>query len=66
MSEEARFALYHCRRYGTEGYPIMERGGKWYVMGIRGLGKLGIGFDTREAAVSRWELFLDALREQVD
>jgi len=61
MAENEAFVLNQWSMFGSDGYPIIERGGRWWVDGIRGCGACPAGFRTKREAVAQWERYIDIL-----
>jgi len=61
MTENETFILSHWSMFGSEGYPIIRRGSRWWIDGIRGCGVFPSGFRTKREAVAQWESYIDIL-----
>jgi hypothetical protein len=61
LTEDERFVLTHWSMWGSTGYPVVKRGRKWWVDGIRGCGRCPAAFKTREDAWAQWERYVDVL-----
>jgi hypothetical protein len=61
MTENESFTITHWSRFGSDGYPIIKRGSRWWVDGIRGCGACPAGFRTKREAVAQWERYINIL-----
>ncbi len=61
MTENENSVLRHWSMFGSDGYPIIRRGSRWWVDGIRGCGACPSGFGTKREAVAQWERYIDIL-----
>ena len=61
LTTDESFVLDHWSRWGSDGYPIVKRGRKWFIDGMCGLGKFPIAFKTKRESAEYWERFIDIL-----
>jgi hypothetical protein len=61
ITEDEIALLNHISRWGSDGYPVMRRGRKWWVDDWRGVRGVPSPFTTKRAAVAHFERFLDIL-----
>lgn len=65
LSENENKVLQHISMHGMSGYPIRRfKTGKWYVDRMYGVGGFPDCFDTRAAAIERFELYMTGLRDR--
>jgi hypothetical protein len=65
MTEIESGILGHWSRWGSDGYPIEKRHGKWFVDGMfNGRGASPIAYKTKREATTQWEAFIDSLISQ--
>lgn len=61
LTEDEGFALDMWSRWGSDGYPLNKRKGKWFIDGIRGCGVFPIACKTKKEASGYWEGYIDSL-----
>ena len=50
---DEQFVIAHWSMWGAEGAPVVKRGSRWYIDGIRGLGAFPTSFRTKRAALGQ-------------
>jgi len=62
VTEVENDILGHWSRWGSDGYPITKRKGKWFVDGMfNGRGASPIAYKTKRDAYAQWEAFISSL-----
>ena len=61
LTEDENHILTHNSRWGSDGYPVAKRSGKWFIDGMLNLGKFPIAFKTKKEAFTYWEMYIDRL-----
>ena len=61
LNENEKFTMTHISRFGSDGYPIAKRGGKWWIDGILGCGEFPVPFKTKREAAAQWEAYHQTL-----
>ena len=57
ITEDELALLLHISRWGSDGYPIAQRGRKWWVDKFRSAGGFPSPFKTKREAVAQFERF---------
>lgn len=64
LSEGENQLLQHIGRWGSDAYPVIKRGGKWWVGDMFGVSGCPVPFKTKTQAVAQFELQVSLLRDR--
>lgn len=64
LTEQETLILRDWAMWGSDGYPVSKRGGKWWVDGQHGRGAFPCAFATKRVAQDQWCRFIAVLIEK--